>query len=106
VGRMLPLRGDREGRLVCSECWKGHRDDSTWLWLFEQYRDADGKMSTAPERFELRQQGETLESRERAPGAQEWRPFPGGSVFCVGCHESPRGSYRVFDPRTGAEIEA
>lgn len=104
MSRLLPLRGDPDGRLVCSECRKTHGDDLARLWLFEFYHDSRGNMVTDPTQMEVRRCGDEIEYREHAPGGRDWKRYPGGTVFCVGCHDSsPTHDYRVFDPCSGEE---
>jgi len=102
--RLLPLRGDEEQRLVCSECWQVYGDAIDRTWPFERYRDAGGEQVSALDIFEIRRGGDGVEWRllgVGGPGA--WQPFPGGTIYCKGepCRVVHIGNYRVYDPTTG-----
>ena len=105
MSRMLPLRGDREQRQICSECRKHYGDNMGRAWPFERYRDASGEMVSDPTEFELRVKDGVVQQRVTGPGRHEWTTFPGGTVSCADpvCSPDKIGNFRVFVPETGDE---
>jgi len=105
--RLLPLRGDSEHRLICSECRKEYGDDLKRTWVFQRYKGPDGNQVVEVDWFELRRLDGVVQWRTLDRPDKQWLRFPGGTVFCsdANCSVQRIGNYRVFDPETDFEGE-
>jgi hypothetical protein len=103
--RLLPLRGDHDRRMICSECRKRYGDDMKRDWPFGAYDSpAESEMSAIS--FEIRGTGDSVEWRELAPGTQQWKPLTSRQVICSDClHASSGRDVLLYDPRTGQQQE-
>ena len=93
---LLPTRPTTQHRLLCSEC--RNPGDNGLKCLFQFHGDRPEDMIAVVDEFELRIEGGKVEALDTAPGA-EWKPFPGGHVYCRGCYAASAGqSIVIFDP--------
>jgi hypothetical protein len=92
MASLIPVNGDSETRVACSECLKLGAPRH----LFEV-------PDRSVEHYELRGEPGRYERRENSPTPAQWESAPSeGEVMCVGCAQRDR-LYRRFSLADGSE---